>query len=100
MELIQKFKNVISIYNEVDQISNTIRHKNKLSDVIEELGHYPQSILIMTVIESAKKINRLKKKADRDDVLIEVQELISHVYSIAKNIDMNLLEEQLNKEVH
>ena len=101
MELIKKIKHAYAIYHEVNGISKTIEYCPKLTETIEELNHYPQSILILAIIEAVKKtISDKRGKFSKEELFEQTLDLISHVHCIKENIDMSKINHVINNEVH
>lgn len=100
MELIEKIKNAFEIYNKVDAITNTVKYHRNFSEIVEELNHYNKQVLVLAVIESAKKSLAEKGNYSSQEVLAEVLDLICHVNSIAERIDMTLVAKTMEKKLH
>lgn len=101
MELIQKIKHAYAIYHQVDGITKTLKHQPKLKVIIEELNHYPQSILIIAIIEAMKKTVADKRGNYSEQLLFkQTLKLISDVNYITENIDVNKINNAINREVH
>mgnify|MGYP001313806580 CR=1 FL=1 len=99
MELIQKVKKAYAIYNRVDRINGAIKQKHRLSDVFEELSHYPKSILILTIIESVRRSSSEIDNQNIEETYNQAVNLVNDAFSIAEKIDINLVNDHI-KKVH
>lgn len=99
MELIQKFKKAYAIYSRVDRINGTIKQKHRLSDVFEELSHYPKFILILAIIESIRRSSSKAHDLNIEQTYNQAINLVNDAFSIAEKTDFNLVNDQI-KKVH